>query len=118
VQKRDSLSLRSDSRLLVDELYAGRPAALQHCVEVVDSKADVMDTGPALCHEACNGRGGIVGLQQLYQGLPRGEPDYARPIRIFESGLGQTQDVPEERNAPCEGLDCDPDVGYSGATWG
>ena len=118
MQKRDSLSFRSDSRLLIDELYAGSPAALQHYVEVVDGKADVMDTGPALCHEARYGRGGIVGLQKLHQGLPGGEPDYARAIRIIESGLGQTQDIPEERNAPCEGFDCDPDVGYSGAAWG
>ena len=118
MQKRDSLSFRSDSRRLVDELYARRPAALQRCVEVIDGKADVMDTGPSLCHEPRDGRGGVVRLQQLHQGLPRCEPDYARPIRIIESGLGQTQHIPEERNAPCESLDCDPDVGYSGATWG
>lgn len=118
MQERDSLSLRSDPRLLVDELYAGSPAALEHCVEVVDGKADVVDTGPALCHKPPYGRLGIVGLQQLHQGLPRGEPDYARPIRIIEVDLGQTQDVPEERNAPCESLDCDPDMGYSGAAWG
>jgi len=118
VQKRDSLSLRSDSRLLVDELHAGRPAALQRCVEIVDGKADVMDSRSALSHKPRYGRAGIVGLQQLHQGLPRGEPDYARPIRIIESRLGQTQDVPEERNTPCEGLNCDPNMGYSGATWG
>lgn len=77
-----------------------------------------MNTGAALCDEARDGRGGIVGLEQFDQGLPRGESDYARPIRIIESGLGQTQHVPEEGNAPCECLDCDPNVGYSGATRG
>ena len=77
-----------------------------------------MDSRATPGDEARNRRVGIVGLQQLHQGLPRGEPNYGRPIRIIESGLGQTKDIPEERNAPCEGLDCDPDVGYSGATWG
>lgn len=59
-----------------------------------------------------------MSLQQLHQGIPGAEPDYARPIRIIESRLGQTQDVPEEGNGPCEGFNCDPDVGYSGAAWG
>ena len=77
-----------------------------------------MNAGSALCHEAPDRRGGIVSLQQLHQGIPCAEPDYARPIGIIESRLGQTQHVPEERNAPCEGLNCDPDMGYSGATWG
>ncbi len=67
MQKRDSLSLRTDSRVLVDELDAGSPATLQHRVEIVYGKADVMDASPALRHEARDGRGGIVRLQELHQ---------------------------------------------------
>lgn len=52
MQKRDPLSLCSDPRLLVDELYTGSAAALEHRVQVVDRKADVMDPGPSLRHEA------------------------------------------------------------------
>ena len=118
MQKRDSLSLGPNPRFFVDELDPRRPATLQHGVEIVDGEADVMDSRSALGHEARDGRGGILGLQELHQRVPRGESDYARTVRIIERGLGQTQDVPEERNAPCEGLNCDPDVGYSGAAWG
>ena len=118
MEKRDPFSLGPDTGFLVDELDPRLPAALQHRVEIVDSKADVMDAGSALRYEARDWGGAIVSLQQLHQGIPCAEPDYARPIRIIESRLGQTQDVPEERNAPCEGLYCDPDVGYSGAAWG
>jgi len=52
VEKRDPFSLGPDTGFLVDELDPRLPAALQHRVEIVDRKADVMDAGSALRHEA------------------------------------------------------------------
>ena len=118
MQKSDSFSLCADARSLVDELDARGPAASQHVVEVVDSKADVMDSWSALRHEARDRRVRIVGLQQLHQRLPRAESGYVRAIRIVERNLGQSQHIAKERKGPVKGLDCDPNVRYARATRG
>ena len=52
MEKGDPLSLCPDTGFLVDELDPGLTAALQHRVEIVDGKADVMNAGSALRHEA------------------------------------------------------------------
>ena len=52
MEKGDAFSLCPNTGFLVDELDPRLPAALQHSVEIVDSKADVMDAGSALRHEA------------------------------------------------------------------
>ena len=118
MQKGDSLSLGPDPRLFVDELHARRPAAIQHRVEIIDRKANVMNTRSALRHEARDRGAWIAGLQQLDQRIPGLEAGYAGPIRVIECFLGQTQYIPEEWNAACEGLYGDPNVGYSSAARG
>ncbi len=118
MQKRDSFSLRSDARRLVDNLHTRGSAACEHGVKVVDGKADVMDSRPAPGQEARNRRVGIVGLKQLNEGLTGAEAHYVRPIGVVERNFGQPQNVPEKRKAPGEGLDCDSNVGYARATRG
>jgi hypothetical protein len=52
VQKHDPLSFGPDARLFVDEPYARGAAPLDHRVEIIDGKADVMYARSALRHEA------------------------------------------------------------------
>ena len=63
MQECNPLSLRADARLFVDELNPCRPAALEHRVQVVDRKADVMNSWTALGHEARDRRPRIIGFQ-------------------------------------------------------
>ena len=63
MQERNPLSLCSNARLFVDELNAGCAAALECGVEVIDGKADVVDSRTALRHEARDRRGWIIRLQ-------------------------------------------------------
>ena len=118
MQKYDSLSLGADSRLLVDELDASRPAPLDHRIEVVDRKADVMDSRSPLRYEARDRRGRVVGLQQLYQRLAGAEARYVRAVGVIERNFGQPQHIPEERKARGDRLHGDADVGYTRATRG
>ncbi len=118
MQKCDPLSLRSYARLLVDELNPRGPAPLQHGVQIVDREADVMNPRAPFGDEARDWGIGIIGFQKLYQGLARAEPDDVRAVGIVQSDFGQPQHVPEERQAPGEGLDRDSDVGYARSTRG
>jgi hypothetical protein len=118
VQKRDPLSLRSHAGLVVDELHPRRPAPRQHRVEVVDREADVMNPGTPFGDEARDWGIGVIGFQELHQGLPRAEPDYARAVGVVQGDLRQPQHIPEERQALGEGLNRDSDVGYARSTRG
>ena len=55
MEKGDALLLRADARGFVDETNAGGAAPLQCGVEVVDSKADVVDAWAALGDEPSDG---------------------------------------------------------------
>lgn len=118
MQKCDPLSLRAYARLIVNELHTRRPAPRQHCVQIVDREADVMDPGTPFGDEARDWGIRVIGFQKLYQGLARAEPDDVRAVGIVQRDLGQPQHIPEERQAPGEGLDRDSDVGYARSTRG
>lgn len=110
MQEGDSFSLGSDARFLVDELNASSAAPVECRLEVVDGKADVMDSGSALRHESRDRGGGIVGLQQLDEGLSRTEPNDARAVGIIELHLPQPQDIAEKGKGVAEGRQGDPNV--------
>ena len=74
--------------------------------------------GPRFATKRAIGEAGSSASSSSTRDSPAVNPTMLAPSGIIESDLGQTQHVPEERNAPCEGLDCDPDVRYSGAAWG
>ena len=118
MQKRDPFPLRADARLLVDELHPRRPATRQRCIQVVDGEADVMDAGTPPGDKARDGGIGVVGLQQLHQGLPRAEAGYAGAVGVIQRNFGQSQHIPEKRQALGEGFDRDSDVGYARSTRG
>ena len=84
MQKGDPFSLRPDSRCFVDQLYTGGATAFEHRVEIVNGKADVMDSRAALRHEAAYRRSRVIGFKELDQGLSRLEPHDLRRVRIFQ----------------------------------
>lgn len=110
MQEGDSFSLGSDARCLVDELNTSGTAAVECRVQVVHRKANVMNPRSALRHEARDRRRGIVGLQQLDEGLPGAEPHDARSVGIVEFHLSQTQNIAEKGKGVAEGLQGDPHV--------
>jgi hypothetical protein len=118
VKKGDPFPLCSNAWLLVDELHAGRPAPRQHCIQIVDCEADVMNARTPPGHEPRDWGVGVICFQKLYQGLARAEPDYVRAIGIVETDLWQPQYIPEKRKAPGEGLDRDSNVGHARSTRG
>ena len=110
MEEGNSFSLRSDARFLVDELNTCGAAPLECRVQVVDGKADVMDSGSALRHEAGDWRRGIVCLQQLDQGLSSAEPHNAGTVGIIEFHFAQTQNIAEKGKGVAEALQSDPNV--------
>jgi hypothetical protein len=118
VQKYDPLSLGPDAWSFIDELNARGLASLDHCVEIVDRKADVMDTRSAFRQKARDRRGGIIGLQQLHEGLSGAEANYAGAVGVIERDFPQPQYVPEKWKNLGDGLYRDSNVGYARATRG
>ena len=55
MQESDVLAFSANSRFLIYQSNAGSSAALQRGREVVDDKADVMDSRPPLGDEFANG---------------------------------------------------------------
>ena len=110
MQECDSFSLRSNPRFLVDKLNSRGAAAVESRVEIVHRKANVMNPRSALRHEARDRRRGIVGLQQLDEGLPGVEPHDARSIGIIEFHLSQTENITKKGKGVAEGLKSDPNV--------
>ncbi len=102
MEKRNSFSLSTDARHLVDQLKPGLPAALEDGIQVVDRKADVVNAGTSLLHEPGDRRVRIDGFQQLDQGFSCGKAHDLRPIRIIQLHLGQAEDIAEKRHALAE----------------
>jgi len=88
VQERDPLPLGADSRFLVDELKTRLPTALEGRVEVIDRKANVVDSGPAAVDEATDRGVLVLGLEELDNRLTGGEPDDARTIGVVQRNFG------------------------------
>jgi len=63
VEECDPFSLRSDARLIVNELNAGLATAIERRVEVVDRKADMVDSGTPFPHEPRDRRIWVVCLK-------------------------------------------------------
>jgi len=118
VNEGDSLSLGADARGLIHQLDSCVAALGEGRVEIIHREADVMNPRPPLRQEARDGRFLVSGLEQLYERLTRVEADDPRSVGIFEVDLGQSKDVPKERQAICEGLHGDANVGDLRAAWG
>lgn len=88
MQERDSLALGPDARFVIDELKSRLAATLERRVQVVDGKANVVNSGSALRDVARDRRAGVIRLQELDEGFAGAEAGYARAICIIERNLG------------------------------
>jgi len=110
VEKRNSFSLSTDARHVVDQLKTGLTAALENGIQVVHRKADVVNPGTALLHEPPDRRVRLDGFQQLDQRFSRCKSRDLCPIRIIQLDLGQAKNIPEKRHALAERPDRDANV--------
>lgn len=118
MEEGDPFTLGADARFVVDELQSGLAAPLERRVEIVDRKADVVNSGSPFRDEASDRGIRIVRLQELHQGLAGRETDDPRAIGVVERNLGQFQYFAEKRHGRCEGLHSDSNVRYAGAARG
>ena len=110
MQEGDSLSLRADARFVVDELDAGTAAPIESRVEIVNRKANVMNSRSALRHEACDRGRRIAGLEQLDERVAGGESRDPRAISVRQRHLRETEDLAKEWHASGKGFYGDPNV--------
>ena len=107
----NALSFGTKARCLVDQSEAGVAAAVERGVEVVDSKANVMDAGPPRGDELAD-RGLRVGrFKQLDEGVAGGEPDDSGAVGIVQRYVLQLQHVCIEGEDRLEVADRNADVG-------
>ena len=88
MQERNPLALRPDARFVIDELKSRPAATLERRVQVVDRKANVVNSGSALRDGARDRRAGIICLQELDKGFAGAEADDTGAICIVERNLG------------------------------
>src|SRR3954466_5226564 len=118
MEEGDPLSFGADSRLLIDELKPCLSAALERRVEVIDRKANVMNSRPPLCQVAADGRAFVLGLEELDERFSGAESRDPRAIRVIEIDRRKPQHLAKEWNAGRERLNSDADVRNAGAAWG
>jgi hypothetical protein len=115
VKESNPLSFSAEPRNLIDQLDSSCPAPLEHRIEVVDRKADVMDTGPASRKELSNRRFGTIRLQQLDEAFPGRDGRYPRAIGIGDLHLRHLEDIAEKRELRIDRRECDSNMGDAGA---
>ena len=99
MQKRDPLPLSSYPWRFVDQPKAGRPAPFHDLVQIVNRKADVVNSRSALVQKAGDGIVAGIGLQQLDKRLSGLEAGDSCAIGIVEFHLGHSKDVAIEIDA-------------------
>lgn len=111
MEKRDALSFRSQAWYFVDKSDTGVPTALQSAVEIVDSKADVVNAGPPLGDVLANR--GLIGLcfEEFHQRFAGRQSCNGGSVGIVEWDLGHAEDIAVEGKQLVEGTHGDPDVG-------
>lgn len=65
MQKCDALAFGTEPRALIDEVNAGRFAALERAVEIVHGEADVMDARTTLGQELSDWGSGFIWLEEF-----------------------------------------------------
>src|SRR5258708_317443 len=105
---------RCHGRRLVEEAEAGRLAAGERGVEIVDGEADVMDARTPVGDEPADGCVRGVGLEELHQRFAGVYGTDFPAVGVVERHLGHAEDVAIEWYDGVEGCDCDADVGKAG----
>lgn len=103
MKKRDALLLRADSRGLVDETNAGCATSLESSVEVVDSEANMVNTGATFGHISRNRRLRCFRFEQFNQRFASSEADDSCTVGVVEGDFREIEDVAIERQDLFEG---------------
>src|SRR5258708_30161060 len=114
MERRDTFSFRTQARRFVDEADAGRLAARERGVEIVDGKADVMDARTPVGDEPADGCVRGVGVEELHQRFAGVYGTDFRAVGVVEWHFGHAEDVAIEWYDGVEGCDRDADVGNAG----
>lgn len=112
MEKRDSFSFSAHPRNIVDKLNSRLATARECAIQIVDRKADVMQSGPSLRHEPANRRVGVRRFQELNERAAGVEASYARAVRIIQVDLLEAKDVTKKRQVGSQSLYGNADVGY------
>ena len=115
MKESNPLSFSAEPGNLIDELDARETATLQHRIEIVHRKADVMNSGPPSREEFSNRRIGTIRLQQLDKAFPRRDGCYPRAIRILDLDLRHSEDIAEKGELRIDRRECDSNMGDPGA---
>ena len=96
MKESDSFSLSSNSWHFVDEPDSGLSASLESSVQIIDSKAHVMNPGAASRDEFSYRSVVGSGFQKLNERVARLHGGDARPVRIIDLNFREAEDVCEE----------------------
>ena len=114
MKKGNPFAFGSNARTFIDKLYACSPAAIQHFIEIVDRKADVMNTGAAAREKLADWSVIPLRLEQLHQAFSRGNGRDARAVRIGKLDWRHSEYVAEKRQLTIDRRESNPDVSDSG----
>ena len=115
MQERDAFAVGTDAGDLVDQLDPCATAAVERGTEIVDGKTDVMNARTTFGDELADGRGGIIGLEQLDEGVAGTKASDARAVGVVERFFGKSEQVAIEGEYAVECVDSNADVRDPGA---
>lgn len=113
----DPLAFGSNARRLIYQPDAGRAAAVESAVQVIDSKAHVVNSRPAAGDETANRILALLRFQKLHQRLASFESDDAGAIRIAHVCLAHSQYITVKRKLGINRRESDANVGNSSSLW-
>src|SRR5688572_17376075 len=116
MQKCDALLLGAHPGDFIDEPDTCTAAAIQCSVQIIDSEANVMDTGTAPADELAYRRIGGSRLEQLHERVAGKEPGDVSAIGVRERRFGKSEQVAVQGKNPVECVDGDADVRDPSAT--
>jgi hypothetical protein len=114
MEEGNPLPLGSQPRCFIDQSNAGFPATLEHVVEVIHRKADVVDAGTAFRDKFTDGGVIRMPLEEFDKRFPAGHTGNAGSISVVEGYDGHLEHISQERQQIIEGTHGDPDVGDAG----
>ncbi len=104
MNKGDAFSFCPETRHLIDQPQPSSTAFLQSRIQVINRKADVMDSGAPLRDEFPDRRVVAIRLEKLNQRIACDHRGYVRPVGISNLRLLEPEDIGEQRHARRERL--------------
>lgn len=107
----------TNSRRLIYQPDPGGAAAVECAVQVIYTKAHVVNARPAPGNETPNRILPLLGFEKLEKRLAGLESDNAGTIRIAHFCLAHSQHVAVKRKLRVDGRESDANVGDSSSLW-